>query len=222
MQDIELVIFDMAGTTVRDDNQVPAAFTAALAEHGVAITSEQIQGLRGASKKQAIAALLPPGPRLAEQTERVYAYFRAQLAQRFAGTAREVPGAAAVFAELRGRGLRVALNTGFDADTTRMLMGALGWSADMVDAVACGDEVAHGRPAPDLIQRCMALTGTARAEQVANVGDTVLDLRAGHNAGVRLNIGVLSGAHGRELLEAEPHTHLIASVAELPALLRAA
>jgi len=39
---------------------------------------------------------------------------------------------------------------------------------------------------------------------------------------VRLNIGVLSGAHGRELLEAEPHTHLIVSVAELPALLRAA
>jgi len=32
-------------------------------------------------------------------------------------------------------------------------------------------------------------------------------------------IGVLSGAHGRDLLAAEPHTHLIASVTDLPTLL---
>jgi len=221
MPAITLTIFDMAGTTVRDDNQVPQAFTAALAEHGIAITGAQIQALRGASKRQAIAALLPPGPDLAARTDAVYAGFRDQLAQRFAGTAREVPGAAAVFAELRRRGLRVALNTGFDRDTTRMLLDALGWNEAMVDAVACGDEVARGRPAPDLIRRCMQLTGTVDAGAVASLGDTVLDLRAGHAAGVGLNIGVLSGAHGRELLAAEPHTHLLASVADLPALLGA-
>jgi phosphoglycolate phosphatase-like HAD superfamily hydrolase len=44
----------------------------------------------------------------------------------------------------------------------------------------------------------------------------VLDLRAGHNAGVRYNIGVLSGAHKRDQLQREPHTHLLQSVAELP------
>jgi phosphonatase-like hydrolase len=219
---LELVIFDMAGTTVRDDNQVPDAFTVALAEHGLAVTAAQIQALRGASKRQAIAALLPPGDGLAQRTEQVYADFRAQLALRFKGTAREVPGAAAVFADLRLRGLRVALNTGFDRDTTGMLLNALGWEAAIVDAIACGDEVAQGRPAPDLIRRCMALTGVADSSAVASLGDTVLDLRAGHHAGVRLNIGVLSGAHGRDMLAAAPHTHLIGSVADLPALLDAA
>lgn len=219
MQALELVIFDMAGTTVRDDNQVPEAFTAALAAHGISVSAAQINNLRGASKRQAIAALLPPGGDLEARIDRVYAGFREELARRFTGTAREVPGAAAVFAQLRKRGLRVALNTGFDRDTTRMLMAALGWNEAMVDAIACGDEVAQGRPAPDLIHRCMALTGVKSADAVANLGDTVLDLRAGHAAGVRLNIGVLSGAHNRELLAAQPHTHLIASVAELPALL---
>jgi phosphoglycolate phosphatase-like HAD superfamily hydrolase len=55
---------------------------------------------------------------------------------------------------------------------------------------------------------------------VAVTSDT-LDLQAGRNAGVRFNIGVLCGAHDRDVLAAEPHTHLLASVADLPALLAA-
>ena len=38
---------------------------------------------------------------------------------------------------------------------------------------------------------------------------------AGHNAGVRWNIGVLSGAHSRRQLAAAPHTHLVGSADEL-------
>ena len=76
-----------------------------------------------------------------------------------------------------------------------------------------------GRPAPYLIYRAMELTGTVSVATVANVGDTVLDLGAGANAGVRWNIGVWSGAHDRRALEAAPHTHLCASVADVPALL---
>ena len=112
----------------------------------------------------------------------------------------------------------MALNTRFDRDTTQMLLAALGWAAHTVDAIVCGDEVPQGRPAPYLIFRCMEATGTVSVGRIANVGDAVLDLRAGNNANVRFNVGVLSGAHGRDLLAAEPHTHLLASVADLPTL----
>ena len=61
----------------------------------------------------------------------------------------------------------------------------------------------------------MEAAGAASVHRVANVGDTTLDLRAGRNAGVRWNIGVLSGAHDRRTLEGAPHTHLIPSVADL-------
>ena len=193
MGGVELVIFDMAGTTVRDDGQVPEAFTAALAEYGVAVGPEAIRALRGASKREAIRGLLPAGAAQAELTERAYASFRDHLARRFADTAQAVPGAGDVFAWLRGRGIRVALNTGFDRDTTRMLLAALGWDAGTVDAIVCGDEVPQGRPAPYLIFRCMEATGTVSVGRVANVGDTALDLQAGHNAGVRFNVGVLIG-----------------------------
>jgi phosphoglycolate phosphatase-like HAD superfamily hydrolase len=54
---------------------------------------------------------------------------------------------------------------------------------------------------------------------VTVVGDTPLDLQAGANAGVKFNIGVLSGAASRERLEQEPHTHIIQSIALLPEVL---
>jgi len=66
-----------------------------------------------------------------------------------------------------------------------------------------------------MIFRAMEATGTIGVHQVATVGDTRLDLDAGHNAGVRWNIGVLSGAHDRQRLEQAPHTHLMPSIAGL-------
>ena len=54
---------------------------------------------------------------------------------------------------------------------------------------------------------------------VMAVGDTPLDLRAAHNAGLSGMVGVLSGAGTEEQLRREPHTHILASVAGLPALL---
>lgn len=216
MSEIDLVIFDMAGTTVQDEGQVPAAFEAALAEYGIAISPDTIRGIRGASKRQAISTLVPGGP---ERAEPVYAAFRDHLARLYSAGVRAVPEAETVFAWLRGRGIRVALNTGFDRDTVQLLLTALGWTDDVVDAVVCGDEVPRGRPAPYLIFRCMEATQIESVHRVAVIGDTVLDLRAGHNAGVRVNIGVLSGAGGREQLAAEPHTCLLTSVAELPEFL---
>jgi phosphonatase-like hydrolase len=222
MHVIDLVVFDMAGTTVQDDGQVPAAFTAALAEHGVPVGPDTIRSIRGASKREAIRRLLPAGAGGDELADVAYASFRAHLARLFADTARAVPGAEDTFAWLRRHDINVALNTGFDRDTTQMLLAALGWEADMVDTIVCGDDVPQGRPAPYMIFRCMEATGTVSVAGVANVGDTTLDLRAGHNAGVRFNFGVLSGAHDRNMLAAEPHTHLFASVIDLPALLTSA
>jgi phosphonatase-like hydrolase len=213
-----LVVFDLAGTTVIDDGQVPEAFSAALAERGIAVGPGDIRNVRGAAKRQAILDLLPRSADREQKAELALASFRAHLARLYLGRVREIPGAAGTFEWLRRQGIRTALNTGFDRDTAKMLLEALGWDAGTVDAIVCGDDVARGRPAPDMIFRCMDLTGVARAVSVANVGDTVLDLQAGHNAGAGWNIGVLTGAHERALMTAQPHTHLLASVAELPLL----
>ena len=220
----ELVIFDMAGTTIEDRGQVPAAFAETLAANNITITADEIARVRGASKRQAIRSLLPP--RLREDAsakqafdadaERIYTEFCDRLSQSYRNDAvRAVPGAESVMRELRVKGIRVALTTGFDHNIVTLLLSTLGWLHDTVDAVVCSDDVSNGRPAPDMILLAMKLTGVERPASVANVGDTTSDLESAARAGVRWNIGVLSGAHAREALERAPHTHIIPSVAEV-------
>ena len=224
MKEIQLVIFDMAGTTVVDDGQVPDAFRTVLQAHGIEVDEEALRSVRGASKREAIRGFVErhfprqPGE-VGQWTDRIFADFRDHLANRFAhGGVRAIPGAAQTFSWLHGQGIKVALNTGFDRMITDLLLRAIGWDHRTVDAVICGDDVLLGRPAPFLIFRAMEATGVVSVHRVMNVGDTVLDLQAGWNAGVAQNIGVLSGAHSRDLLEKAPHTRLISSVADLPAL----
>jgi phosphonatase-like hydrolase len=224
VDEIALVVLDMAGTTVEDAGQVPAAFTETLRRHGVDVSAESLSQMRGASKREVIRRFVErelsgEESGVAARTERIFAELCETLAAKYRGEGvRPIPGAADTIAWLRARGIRVALNTGFDGSITRLILNALGWAKDTVDAVICGDDVSAGRPAPYLIFRAMETTGVTSVHRVANVGDTVLDLRAGHNAGVAWNVGVLSGAHTEEQLLRAPHTHLLPSVAALSTL----
>lgn len=101
---------------------------------------------------------------------------------------------------------------------TAAVLEAVRWT-NTADAVICGDDVSRGRTAPYLIFLAMERTGVTSVHAVANVGDTALDLQAGFNAGVKLNIGVCSGAHSRDVLMAQPHTYVLDTVADVPGLL---
>lgn len=212
----DLIIFDMAGTTVADHGEVPKAFMEALAEYDVSITPEELGKVRGASKREALAILL--GPSRAHLLDAIYARFVETLSATYRSGAEEIPGAMNAFKFFNGAGLKLALNTGFERSLVDLLIEALSWPPSMFDAIVCGNEVAHGRPAPDLIFQAMQLASVARPERVINVGDTTSDMEAGASAGVGANIAVLSGAHKRDQLAAAPHTHMLSSVRELPGL----
>lgn len=214
-----LVVFDLVGTTVQADDAVPRAFTTALAEEGVALTPVQLKAIRGATKRLALGQLLAEHADAELRADRAYARFRNELLRLYTpDTLAPVAGAAEVIAACRARGAKVALNTGFDRELTAHVLTLLDWRG-LVDAVVCGDDVRAGRPAPYLIFHAMEATGVVDVATVANVGDTSLDLYAGAHAGVRWNIGVWSGAHDRATLAAGPHTHLCASVADVPVIL---
>ena len=210
-----LAVFDLAGTTMVDDGTVAAVFTEVLAAEGMALGPEQLARVRGAAKREAFRTLAGPGP----LAERMFGMFIRTIRLRFAARLpREVAWASATFAWLRARSIKLAFNTGFDRATAEPLIAALGWEAGF-DALVCGDEVEAGRPSPAMILEAMARTGVTEASGVLAVGDTVLDLQAGNAAGAGWVVGVLSGAHNRARLIQVTHTHILASVAELPGIL---
>jgi 2-aminoethylphosphonate-pyruvate transaminase len=216
---ISLVVFDMAGTTVYDGDAVHNCLASAVAHAGASATRNQINAVMGMPKPVAIASLLSSfrsaRPSDAE-VARVYENFEQLMLNHYRNDARvrETDRASDVFGALRARGIKVALDTGFNRVIADAIVERLGW-ASLVDAVVTSDEVEHGRPHPDLIWRAMELTGVADPSRVAKVGDTPADLREGDAAGCTLVVGVTSGSHTEDELARHPHTHLIDSLVEL-------
>jgi phosphonatase-like hydrolase len=212
-----LVVFDVIGTTVVDDGLITRALVDTLCSVGVEVNSSQLAEVRGRSKRDAIAHLLGRGSTADDDARSIYTTFQGRVADALARRgASAMPGAESLFGQLRADGIRVALTTGLGGEMTRLLLGSLGWTAHgVVDAIISGDDVAQGRPAPYLIFHAMEAVGAVSPRHVACVGDTASDLHAGQHAGARWNIGVLSGAHDRQMLEAAPHTHIVASIADV-------
>jgi phosphoglycolate phosphatase len=212
-----LVVLDMAGTTVRDDGVVDEAFVAALSSVGIEPGSPRfdsaeiyVRDTMGRSKAEVFAALLDPDD-AAQATE---AFARAYEKIVAAGRVVPMEGALDVFATLRAHDVKIALTTGFAPSTRDALIAALGWGEE-IDLALSPADCGRGRPEPDMIFGAMERLGVPDAGAVAVVGDTVSDLEAGTNAGVRAVIGVLSGAHDRATLLTAPHTVLIDDIAGL-------
>lgn len=221
---IELVVFDMAGTTVHDGDAVGSCLRAALAGAGVAADVAAVNAVMGLHKPEAIRILLTGAGRRGtdEEVRTVHDDFVQRMRLYYATdpAVREIPGAATAFAALRRAGIKVALSTGFSRAVADAALARLGWRTPaVIDADIASDEVAHGRPHPDMIRSLMERLRIRDPRRVAKVGDTVVDLEEGAQAGCELVIGVTTGTGTRAQLEACPHTHIMASVAEVPGII---
>lgn len=221
---VDLVVFDMAGTTVYDGDAVRRCFTHVVALAGIDPPREAINSVMGMSKPVAIRTLLESARGAASEPKevaRLYAEFERSMIEHYRSGAdvREADGATEVMRQLRASGIKVALDTGFTRAVVDAIVQRLRWGSDVVDISVTSDEVQRGRPHPDMLLRAMSLVGVSDPVRVAKVGDTPADLAEGTAAGCGFVVGVTSGSHARHELEAHPHTHLIASLRELPPLL---
>jgi phosphonatase-like hydrolase len=222
---IRLVVFDMAGTTVQEDDSVNRCLRGSLEAAGLAVLPAAVNAVMGLPKREALRRLIEPSPfarELLPKIEAIHADFAARMRSFYASDPSicEVSGTRGVFRWLHQAGIAVAVNTGFSRDIAQIILDRLGWERDgLIDASVTSDEVERGRPSPDMIHYLMKRLGIVNAREVAKVGDTPVDLEEGQRAGCGLVIGVTQGTHTREQLAALPHTHLIGNATELPALL---
>jgi phosphonatase-like hydrolase len=222
---IGLAVFDIAGTLMEDTGVLVRSFLQAFELSGVPATEEEIDEWRGAAKRDVIRNLV--SKHLSQQSaqaenmvEEIYATFRRLLEENYRKEAiRPIDGAEDTLNWLRNRNILVATTTGFYREVRDLILEKLGWDGGFFDCNVCSDDVPRGRPAPYMIFQCMSNLGVSDVNGVIAIGDTPLDMQAGCNAGCRGVIGVLTGSHGVESLGMARHTHIIRSVASLPALL---
>ncbi|CAL1134466.1 unnamed protein product [Cladocopium goreaui] len=216
---VELVVFDMAGTTVDDlvngEPLVIAAFRASLQEHdGTEISFDQANAVRGYEKKEALRRLLASvRGKSAEDSEvdTLFKIFNKQLDKLMESMNSEIKGTSETFAELRKRGVKICVGSGFPEHVVQKIVENLGWS---VDAAFSSVTLGKGRPDPIMILAAMEKCGVTDPKRVVKVGDTKVDIHEGRNAGVHC-VSVLTGTQSKEELEAEKPDCIINSVADL-------
>lgn len=212
---IKLAVFDMAGTTVRDQDNVHHALMSAMAHFGYTVSREEANNVMGYPKPVAIQQLLEARQADVQQVDAIYKRFLLEMNgyYRSSPDVAPTPFAEESFERLRANGIKVALDTGFSRQIVETILDRLDW-AKKIDAWVASDMAPRGRPHEDMILYLMEQTGVTDPMQVAKIGDTHADIQEGRSAGVALNIAVTSGAFTREALAQENPTHLAADLQE--------
>jgi len=222
---IDLVVLDMAGTTIVDDGLVERAFIAALDETGFADGPDErvraielVRASAGQPRIEVFTELLGSTSHAAI-TNRAFE----EAYDRFAtdGLIAPIPGAREAIRDLRDAGVAVALATGFASYTQQSILETLGWEDAADIALSPADARGRGRPHPDLNLVALMTLRTASVRSMAVVGDAVSDMQSGVRAGAGMIVGVLSGAHDESRLRAAGATHVLRDITGLPALVGA-
>lgn len=222
---IQLVVFDMAGTTVDEGNVVYKTLQQTVNKYGGDFSLDTVleQG-GGKEKRQAIEDLLRSvvqEPALSQRVDTAFAEFKKTLATAYADLpVKPFSGTEDLFAFLRKQDICIVLNTGYNKATAQSLVDKLGWTIGQeIDLLVTADMVENSRPAPDMILLAMQHLGIDDPAAVAKIGDTAIDIEEGRAANCGLLVGITTGAQTREqIASAQPH-HILDALSGFPALL---
>ncbi|MEI7733832.1 MAG: HAD-IA family hydrolase [Ferruginibacter sp.] len=217
---IRMVVFDMAGTTVNEDNVVYKTLQKAINEEGFDFTLKQVlaEGA-GMEKLQAIKSVLKVFGNVEDDAVAYKIYTRFIIMLETAYDTMDIlpqDNAAATFRELKNRNILVVLNTGYNSATAESLITKLGWTKGVeFDGLVTASDVQHNRPEPDMILLAMEQFDITDAAEVIKIGDSTIDIEEGRNAGCAFNVGITTGAHTREQLETANPSFILENLLQL-------
>jgi phosphonatase-like hydrolase len=218
MTRITVACLDMAGTTVRDDGTVLAAFASAIAALGVAAGTpgyeEAMTAVRasmGQSKIEVFRRILGDESAARKANDVFEEHYAAAVRS---GAVTAMPGAAETITRLRADGIRVCLATGFSPVTRDAIIDALGWRP-LIDLALSPADAGRGRPWPDMPLTALLRLGGGAVSELAVAGDTLSDIESGLRAGASLVAGVLSGASTRADFEQAGAPVVLDTIADL-------
>lgn len=221
----EMVVFDMAGTTVNEDNVVYKTLQKAINQAGYEVSLPEVFLLgAGKEKWQAIKDILNHihnEQDVEEEASAIFEQFKPMLQDAYETLELSTfEGTEELFDYLHQKGIKVVLNTGYNKSTALKLLSKLNWQeGKQYDLLVTADDVVQGRPQPDMILLAMEKLQLTNPASIVKVGDTAIDIEEGKAAGCGLSLGVTTGAQTREQLQAANPDYIIDSLSFLRELI---
>jgi phosphonoacetaldehyde hydrolase len=212
---LEAIIFDWAGTTVDCGSLAPVrALVSLFAKRGIELSDADVRRDMGVFKKDHIRRILAlphvdqewrrrRGQSAGEaEVEAMFADFMPIQLDILGEHSQLISGVSCVADALRSRGLKLGSTTGYTRPMLDLLLSRATAQGYRPELSLCPDDVGGGRPFPWMCLRIALdfhLTSTAAA---VKVGDTVVDIQEGLNAGM-WTVGVTMTGNEVGLGEAE-------------------
>ena len=205
------MIFDCDGTLVDSEPLSGESWRRTLAPYGYTVTDADLEACLGTTYKRTHAYMaarvaIPPADVLrVELHETLFGLYAQHL--------RPFPDALEALAELRERGVPVAVASSSVRERLDHTLAAVGLEFGITIA---GDEVEHGKPAPDMFLQAAERLGIAPRRCVV-VEDSAPGVAAGHAAGMP-TLGVCRVPGAEPSLAVADRVVNIISAAEILAL----
>ncbi len=203
---IQGIILDWAGTAVDFGSVCPVvAFQQAFAARGVTLAAADVHRFMGWRKRDHLRAILAlPGVRqdwAAAQgrtpddadIEQLYTQIEDLMVELAPRYAQPVPGVPDALAAIRRRGLKIGSTTGYTRRIMEPLTRAAAASGYAPDAWVAADDVKAARPWPWMIFANLERLELCPPSAIVKIGDTLIDLEEGRNAGT-WNVSVVNSS----------------------------
>lgn len=188
---LKCIIFDMDGTLTKTNQLIFDSFNHIAAKYeGRSYTDEEITAMFGPPEEGALAEIVGE-EKLEGAMQEYLKYYRAHhkdLAQLY-------PGILDVLKYLKRRGVHLAVFTGKGIRTTTITMQLFGLMP-YFEFVVTGNDVENYKPSAEGILKIMKHF-SVRKDEVLMVGDSVGDVKASLEAGIRI-AAVLWDSYGKK------------------------
>jgi pyrophosphatase PpaX len=188
---LRCVIFDMDGTLTQTNRLIFDAFNHVVEQYQKPrMTDLEITALFGPPEEGALVKIVGE-ENLQPALDEYLRYYRAHHRR----LARLYPGMIDVVRFLHQRGTRLAIFTGKGTHTTRITLEECG-IAEYFDMIVTGNDVVQHKPSAEGIRKIISHF-QLNPDEVLMVGDSVSDVKASHEAGVKI-AAVLWDSYGKE------------------------
>lgn len=207
---MKAIFFDFDGTLANTADGIAATCAETLRRMNCPVPQEdEVRKLIGLPLKETLQQLGGLDGQAAEEAtllyKKLFPHFEALLVTIF-------PHVDCTLAQLRQRGIRLAVCTSRDLHSLRLIMDKNGLTQHF-DILATADDNLNPKPAPDMVEHLLEKM-QLDAKDVWVVGDTTFDIDMGNGAGCH-TVAVAYGNHSVEQLLASRPTKMVWDIREL-------